>query len=632
MAASYTVLSKFQIFITQIGLELTSLDIKILKSLIRDLLPPRVLEDIDIKEQLPGLDLFARLQEYCWVSQNNLGLLKQVLEIAGRVDLVKRIESFEKTVTELIDAPQSLMEVLPAPNTVFLRLLLCDPKRSEELTQKTNSLREAICKKLELELKDVAFITKEDASHQDCVFILFQFPNLEPKIMELNCDALNRADWLVSLGVLQLQIGGKASINIKENLQDIRPIPKRQTSVLAVNSSFAVHKDNVLDVILGIELSFLVNEGVSSQLLSQCQSALNIISQLQSSFDDGGPDMKAGVVTYGNHSNTQQPIAFVTKGLSKDFDIMKNERQYLGGKECSGMGDAVKKVVELTDDVRKEASKVCIMFTFLNPKSYDPKYYRCSHDNDIIKQCYALARSGITLYIIGINTAQLSSKGENHFLPGVAALGGGFYLEVDDLGSLDKIITCIIKHDVSIENRGKVACKALIDEINRKYGIVNINHLARYLKQNLNQKAIGIDGIRQNGEILVAPISQISQRVAVANDLEDAIDTVQAMTVRLKANAIHERSQANLRLCGSRKRPAIPSEALASLDSIETAERDLFKKKSDISVENLCEKYGGNDVCLVENEPIDLEVASRMVRRHVHRLEYQKINEEEDME
>lgn len=119
-----------------------------------------------------------------------------------------------------------------APNYVFLRLLLSDSKRSEELTQKANSLRETVCKKLGLDLKDVVFVAKEDASLQDCVFIVFQFPNLEPQIMELNCFALNKANWLVNLGVLQLQIGDKASINIKENLQDIRPIPKRQTSIL----------------------------------------------------------------------------------------------------------------------------------------------------------------------------------------------------------------------------------------------------------------------------------------------------------------------------------------------------------------------------------------------------------------
>lgn len=123
-----------------------------------------------------------------------------------------------------------------APNNVFLRLLLRDPKRSEELTQRVNTLREAICKKLGLNLKDVCFIRREGANFQDhidlYVFIVFQFPNQEPKIMELNCDALNKAKWLVDLGVLQLQIGDKASINIKENLQEIRPIPKRQTSFL----------------------------------------------------------------------------------------------------------------------------------------------------------------------------------------------------------------------------------------------------------------------------------------------------------------------------------------------------------------------------------------------------------------
>lgn len=127
-----------------------------------------------------------------------------------------------------------------------------------------------------------------------------------------------------------------------------------------MNPSFAVHKDDSLDVVFGIEFPDLVSEDVSSELLSQCQSALNIISQ---SLHGDGLDMKLGVVTYGNHCNNSQPIAFASEGLSKDFDVMKYKKQCLNGEGCSGMADAVSKVLELTEDARKEASKVCILFS-----------------------------------------------------------------------------------------------------------------------------------------------------------------------------------------------------------------------------------------------------------------------------
>jgi hypothetical protein len=85
---------------------------------------------------------------------------------------------------------------------------------------------------LDLKLTEVAYLYKEDASQQDCTFVIFQFPNVEEKINQLNWEALNKATWLVNLGVLQLKIGDKASINIEEHLQDIRPLPTRPTSVL----------------------------------------------------------------------------------------------------------------------------------------------------------------------------------------------------------------------------------------------------------------------------------------------------------------------------------------------------------------------------------------------------------------
>lgn len=170
---------------------------------------------------------------------------------------------------------------------------------------------------------------------------------------------------------------------------------------------------------------------------------------------------------------------------------------------------------------------------------------------------------------------------------------------------------------MSIEKQAKDGCKALIDEINRKYGIVNINHLSRNLKQILNTRAPGTS--------LTVPISQIAQRVAAADDLEDAISAMKTMSERFVSNGGRERHQANMRSCARRMK--LSCEGLTEV-AIGTGvgQGDPYKMKSGVLVDNSSEK-SGNSACLAENEEIDLEFASRMVRRLLHRLEYRKIDE-----
>jgi hypothetical protein len=108
-----TVVHRFQILVTQIGLELTTFAVKVIKSLVVGKIPSEILNSIDDNGQYSALDLLYNLQKNRFLSENNTGILKEALKTAARIDLYSKVEDFEKRVIELRDAPLSQMSNLP---------------------------------------------------------------------------------------------------------------------------------------------------------------------------------------------------------------------------------------------------------------------------------------------------------------------------------------------------------------------------------------------------------------------------------------------------------------------------------------------------------------------------------------
>lgn len=123
----YTTLDPFNKLKIKIGLELTRVDVRVLKSAFVGKIPNEDLNKINSKEEGAGVDLLDHLQRFGFLSENNLSLLKEALETANCIKLGKELEEFGKTITEVRDAPLSLMETLPGKflsHLVFLDLSL----------------------------------------------------------------------------------------------------------------------------------------------------------------------------------------------------------------------------------------------------------------------------------------------------------------------------------------------------------------------------------------------------------------------------------------------------------------------------------------------------------------------------
>jgi hypothetical protein len=143
----------------------------------------------------------------------------------------------------------------------------------------------------------------------------------------------------------------------------------------------------------------------------------------------------------------------------------------------------------------------------------------------------------------------------------------------------------------------------VIDEINKQYGDVNVVHLTKCLQNSLSLRSCRINCIRQKGKHL-AVISQISERVSWANDLDDAITAVKSLKDHLKT---------------AEKNPVPPKPQGVCKPS---------KSKAEQKSEG--EKQEPKEFMIVKKEP-DLEVSGRMVRRQIERSAYYRPTIEKNM-
>ncbi|KAK3704123.1 hypothetical protein QZH41_006806 [Actinostola sp. cb2023] len=218
------------------------------------------------------------------------------------------------------------------------------------------------------------------------------------------------------------------------------------------------------------------------------------------------------------------------------MDIIKTAGQCGSHEGTCGIADALNNVCSLVKEVRREATKVCILTCFLGKRSADLEYYRCYHGYDAIKLCSTLAEHAISLYIIGVNLERpdRNQTEENYFLSGISAICGGRYFEIQAVGHISTIIEFILKETSSIEGAMGTVNDITIDEINKQYGDVNDIHLTRHLKHQLDQRSCKVNRIQQNRAALI-PITKISERVSWADDLDDAIEGVKNMKMRRDA-------------------------------------------------------------------------------------------------
>ncbi|KAK3703405.1 hypothetical protein QZH41_020384 [Actinostola sp. cb2023] len=497
---SFEILNPFHVFISKIAQELTSMNVKIIQSVLIDKIPREDLNCININKPNSGVTLISVLYKYRHLSLNNLGLLKELLRL-NRLDLLKELEDFEATVMVLDDATKAQMDTLPAPMSVDLYLVVTCKRESLSVCQ-IDRLKEAMKGTSGLNIVNISYIcSRENERDKETTIVTFQFlenPNEQMFAEKLTSSAMKKEAWLAENDVIMLKVNGQPSLNIKENVE-FKPKDAEDESILGFN---------------------------------------NILSS--------------------------------------------------------------------------------------TPKALE--YYRCDHGNDVIELTKSLADHEIPLYIIGIHgdapTMQPDEtlyNFEECLLSGVCHIGGGRYLPIlknEIVPNMNEMISSAIKGDVSIENHGEITGEVFKDALNNHFGDPNVIQLANDLERDLRIKPLKFEKLLQNGRPL-EPVTQATERIAFADDLSEAISALERMKehdpdhnlgiqreVRWYDMELHAQGCAY----PVQKGGNIGKGTDAGLPEVDKCPRKSIKRNT-IEEGRHC---------------VDLEMAARIVRRHMHRMAYYK--------
>ncbi|KAK3730517.1 hypothetical protein QZH41_005736 [Actinostola sp. cb2023] len=496
-----------------------------------------------------------------------------------------------------------------------------------------------------LNIVNISYIcSRENERDKETTIVTFQFlenPNEQMFAEKLTSSAMKKEAWLAENDVIMLKVNGQPSLNIKENVE-FKANDAEDESILVKKPNLQVHLRNVVDVILVVEMSYSMTPNACKAILKECQSAIQMLSKTTIGQDN--LDLNLAVIQFGNHSassSSPPPTAIIVQGFCKEYDVMSKlkEKGRCGGKNGgnSGMSDALAKVVELAKggSMRAEATKVCVLISFNNILSSTPKaleYYRCNHGNDVIELTKSLADKEIPLYIIGIHgdapTMQPDEtlyKFEECLLSGVCHIGGGRYLPIlknEIVPNVNEMISSAIKGDVSIENHGEITGEVFKDALNNHFGDPNVIQLANDLKKDLRIKPLKFEKLLQNGRPL-EPVTQATERIAFADDLSEAISALERMKEHDPDHNLGIQREVrwydmDLEFVAH---SASPVHKLSD-KGVETLEH--FKGTGLVEVGKCPRKSLRRDTIEEGRHSMDLEMAARIVRRHMHRMAYYK--------
>ncbi|KXJ09355.1 hypothetical protein AC249_AIPGENE18216 [Exaiptasia diaphana] len=254
-------------------------------------------------------------------------------------------------------------------------------------------------------------------------------------------------------------------------------------------------------------------------------------------------------------------------------------------------------------------------------KTKELVHYKSHSGNDVFEVTNDLTKCQIPLYIIGADdkatkTDPITFETEELFLSGIAHIGGGRYFRISNeslLSYQNKIIGDVVKHDMSIENEEETVGELVKDALNRHFGDTNENQLAEDVLGNPRFNSSMFVQLLQNGRSL-EPIDQVAKRIALSDDLDDAIETLEGIKKKKREQAVgNTRGSAVARML--LKFPAIEDEPCGSksIHDVKTSTRGLnLSSHEKLDVGKLAKDVQDKVVLVKSNRTADLEMATRM--------------------
>ncbi|KAK3723056.1 hypothetical protein QZH41_000312 [Actinostola sp. cb2023] len=188
---------------------------------------------------------------------------------------------------------------------------------------------------------------------------------------------------------------------------------------------------------------------------------------------------------------------------------------------------------------------------------------------------------------------------------------------------LPEMISSAIKADVSIENHGEITGEVFKNALNNHFGDTNVIQLANDLEKDLRIKPLKFEKLLQNGRPL-EPVTQATKRIASADNLSEAISALE----RMKEHDPDRNLGIQREVRWSRQAVAQGLPVVHAFSGTRVEALELFKGIDSDSglpeVDKCPRKSLRRDTIEEGRHSMDLEMAARIVRRHMHRMAYYK--------
>lgn len=219
-----------------------------------------------------------------------------------------------------------------------------------------------------------------------------------------------------------------------------------------------------------------------------------------------------------------------------------------------GLAAGLALAVRLSEDIsvdgfphfRPEAVKICVLLP-LEDHITNLDVFKCPQGHDVTKLCDKLAENSVTLYTVlekvvkdGMVHSSPSHQVVEAFYSGMSLRTGGQLISTQTASLISPIILHAVEGDKLTERLFGTAYDIVVPEILREHGDVDLEQLARKLKDGLNERSCRINQVAVPGATNGVDSMMSATKFSLDDGMDNACRTFRSELKRLTQHSVDE--------------------------------------------------------------------------------------------